>query len=368
MVINTGSLLAAIDAISLVPSRSGILPSEFFKLEKKGDKLYFSLASEVYGRTFAKGAVQMDEKDWVFYVDRNALTPFVSAPTVGPRRAFKFSVTGVVAEKKQLVVVHGKRKATFQAISEVKGYATFSGKGKLLTLTPEHRAMLYIASKYATADPTLAHLNCVYLVKKKYALASNQSVIFRAADPIIPETIPFPLMISGLFGSDKVNAITLTPDVVKLEMTNGYLCQTISTAAAKDFPQKKILSEFAKSDSFKNSFELRGRTFFRAIARMGSYLSGTVNRDMVVTVEGGKGDRLLVLEGTAPSGKFREIVRLASRLEQTIKIEWLLESLLPLAEREADIDVSSVKVSYEKDSPYRVTTSAGIDLLLSRRI
>jgi hypothetical protein len=367
MVINTGSLIAAIDAISLVPSRSGILPSEFFKLEKRGPKLYFSLAAEVYGRTFAKGAVEMKEKDWVFFVDRNALTPFVTAPTVGPRRAFKFSIVGE-GDKKRMVVVHGKRKATFQSITEVKGYATFSGKGKLLTLTPEHRAMLYIASRYATADPTLAHLNCVYMVKKKYALASNQSVIFRAADKVIPQTIPFPLMVSGMFGSDKVNAITITPDVVKLEMTNGYLCQTISTAASKDFPHKKILSEFSKSDDFKSSFELRGRTFFRAIARMGSYLSGTVNRDMVVVIEGNKGDKILVLEGTAPSGKFREVVRLAVPLAQDIKIEWLLESLLPLAEREADIDVASVKVSYDKDTPYRVSTTAGIDLLLSRRI
>lgn len=356
-------LVAAVAAINLVPSRAGISSSEFIRIRAGGTRLRLSLAAEIYGTTFAK-CEEAAETSWEFFVDRASFVPFIlAAKELGQKTPFEFKIS----EKngRTLTVRCGARRAMYQTVTEISGYSDKSDfKGVDLRLSKEQKIVLRLAAKYATPDPTVAHLNCIYLSKGKAVMASNQLSAFYMADKAAPMSVPLPLLLLSIIDSDHVKSITVANRFAKIDLDCGFLCQLTNQKAAEEFPHKAIAKSIVDGGSYKQRMVLKGSALVAVLKRIETYIASVVKRDMVVSVTGKKGEARIKLSAAVPQGSFDEFVKLAKPLPADVECQWLLALLLPLSEIAGAL--GSVAVRYNDLSPF-LFSSKGMQLLVARK-
>lgn len=363
MKIPVEALYNATATICLIPSRAGIMSSEFIKLRADKNKLRLSLAAEIYGTTYAK-ASEPGDKSWSFYVDRGSFEPFVKAAvTLGQKSPFSFHITEEA--KPQLIIHCGARKAVFQSVQDIDGYSDKADfEGKELRLTKDQKYLLRLAVKYATSDPTFAHLNCVYLSQKKSIMSSNQLAAIVLDDTAAPMSVPLPLLLLSILGNDKVKNILVSPDFAKVITTCGYLCQLTNKKAAAEFPHKAIVQNVKAAAKTKKRFVLKATSLLAALKRLETYIASIIRRDMTVTVTGKTGEAKIKLIASIPSGKFEEPVKLESPLKTDVDFELLLGMLLPLGDEAKQL--GHVAVHYDDGTPFYFAAK-GMQLIVSRK-
>lgn len=367
IIVKSDALLKALEAIDMVPSRSGIVPSEFVQIQKKGNKLSFSLASEVFGKTLVKGTDSTDG-DWVFHVDRTSLMPFVFASKNIIKPIDYVLECEEKKDNKALTIKSGRRRVKFNAITFVQGYPTYASTDALvIPLTKHQKSLLQLASEYATSDPTLGYINCVYALGKRAILASNRITLFYGADKLVPFSVPLPIVLLGLIKNDRVRSVEVSKTLVKLELDCGYICQAINATAKKDFPVKQTLSQMERGSTYHKQLSLKAKPFLTALSRLQDYIRNVVNRELIVVAACSKNDTRLRLYCDTPQGRFQEIVTMLSPAKQDTKCEWLLTSLTPLSKYDDTLSRIDVRFDDKKKSPYHLVSPKGIQIMLGRR-
>lgn len=324
-------IIQAVEAINLVPSRAGITSSEFICLESLAKRLTFSMASEVYGTTWAPKVGSSAQ--WVFHVDRASFVPFILASkTFKSKALFRFTFREARSDS-HLTVRCGRRKAVFQKIDVTRDYARdIKPKGMRLSLTANQKSLLRLAAKYSTQDPTYAHLNCVFLLKHKAVLASNRIAAFVGKDLVAPMSAPLPPLLLSLFDSDTVKEIIVGKKQARLELTCGYICQLINEEAIKDFPVKSLIAAVRRGARLPKVFSIKAKSFLDSLGRLQEYVNVLTKREMLVEVTGKQGNEYLSMACTVPNGRFEERLRLTSELQQDVLCKWLMKTILPLSE------------------------------------
>lgn len=358
-------LCGAASAIDLVPSRAGISTSEFIRLHCSKGKLRLSLAAEIYGATEAHQDPATTE-EWEFFVDRATFIPFVNAALELKQKApFDFKHEPSKKGNAQLTVRCGRRRGVFQSATEITGYATpKEAAGLKLKLTANQQTILTLAVKYATPDPTIAHLNCVYLQKRKAIMASNQLSAFWMEDPVVPFSAPLPLLLMSVCERADVKDLIVSAKSARVTMSCGYLCQFTNQKAAEDFPYKQIIKNIQAAEAYRKQFTIAAASLMAVLKRLESYIVSVVKRDMVVTVHGSKGDTTLQLVASVPQGRFEETVEVLHPLRRDVECEWMLSLLLPLYEVAGKL--GNITVKYDEGSPF-LFSSKGMRLLASRK-
>lgn len=342
--IESDKIIQAVEAISLVPSRAGITSSEFVRLESTSHQLTFSMASEVYGTTWAPK--RGSSKRWVFHVDRASFIPFILASRTFQSKALFRFILRVAGDNSHLVVRCGNRKAVFQKIDVMHDYTEDEKpKGAKLLLTSSQKSLLRLAAKYATQDPTYAHLNCVYLHKGKAVLASNRIAAFVGRDLVAPMSAPLPPLLLSLFDSNIVKQMIVSKKQARLELTCGYICQLINEEAVRDFPLRDLLAAVRKAARLPKVFSIKARSFLASLERLQEYVNVLTKREMLVEVSGKQGDAYLSMSCSVPNGKFEERLRLTSKLGQDVVCKWLMKNILPLSD--VVNDIKSIDVHYD---------------------
>jgi len=363
------SLIKAVKAIDLVPTRSGIVPSEFIQLEKKKDRLYLSLAAEVFGRTFAK-AEEQDGDEWMFHVDRTALVPWVlAAETFGSTKPFEFNVIDKKGSK-VLLLKSGRRRVIFNSITFISGYPEYRAADSItVSLDPRQKLLLQLAAKYASPDPTLAYLNCAYMSKHKAILASNRISLFYGKNSDIPITVPLPLHLLGLLGAENIKTIEIAKKVVKLTLDCGYICQAINATAKTEFPVEQSLKQFKIGEKYPVQFKIKAKPFLEAVARLKAYVSGSTQREMFMYAQGIKNETKIKLYSSTPQGIFTEYVNAINPSKTDFTCEWKLDYLAFLEEHSETLRMLEVRFSDKEKSPYHINSpTEDISLMLSRRV
>jgi len=336
-------IIQAVEAINLIPSRAGITSSEFIRLEALAKRLTFSMASEVYGTTWAPKIGSNEE--WVFHVDRASFVPFILASKAFKSKALFRFIFREARNGSHLTVRCGRRKAVFQKIDVTRNYAEdIKPKGAKLSLTPKQKSLLRLAARYSTQDPTYAHLNCVFLLRHKAVLASNRIAAFVGKDSVVPMSAPLPPLLLSLFDSDMVKEIIVSKKQARLELTCGYICQLINDEAVRDFPVKGLMAAVRKGARLPKVFSIKAKSFLASLGRLEEYVSVLTKREMLVEVVGRQGDEYLSMACTVPNGRFEERLRLTSELQQDVACKWLMKNILPLSEVVDAID--SIDVHY----------------------
>lgn len=331
--ISTDALFAAFDVLDLVPTRPGIPASEYIKaVRKKNSLVEFHIASEISGFVVLKG-----EGDWptskVWYIDRRLLAPFViAAKAVGSKVDFEFSL-----KEGQMVVRHGRRRATFTESPAVPGYGDVpSNGGSSISLAPEALSLIVCAREFASGDPSTPELNCVFIRPSNSKgdlriYAATKKVIYyaRSGEHVkMAHSLPMPPYIVSLLSNDKLRKIYWTKREVVLEFRNGKVWQSTSVKAAK-FPVKSVHKYFEDSEAFREAFRVDSRALALGICRLGAYLTAVRREDWTLAIRGSKGADKLSLRSAVPQVAFGELVRDA-KIKVDIDLVWPLGIVLPL--------------------------------------
>lgn len=361
MIVSQQKIHEAVSVINLVPTRSGIPCSEFMRLRKHGSQLKLALASEVFGEVAIPG--EHGTEDWTFYLDRKLFVPFVLASAdLRSKAPFTFTID----KNKSLRISNGRRTARFSPIEELEGYSSVkSTSGADLILTKKQRQILYLASRYATRDPTAANLNCVYLLKGKAVISSTKYAIFYAEDKQAPVSLPLPLQIMDLLNSPVASKITTSKSYVVVVTAIGSVAQSLNEKA-KDFPKDAAIKLIREVEKYPFQFALSAVPFVEVASRLNQYVSGTVNRDIVIDISGAAGDKFLRVVCQAPQGTFKERFAIKSKLQSTFTCSWLMDSILPLTDSAADLGDIKVYFNVDKKTPYCLRAK-NIRLLLTTR-
>jgi hypothetical protein len=360
MRIDANDLIEALDAVSLIPSRSGIAQSEFVKIVQAKGTVKFFLASEIFGMTEVKG--DKAEAPWVHYADRASLMPFVrAAKDLGRLSPFEF----VSSKNGVLTVRQGRRKADFAKIDPINGYVEkVTVDSKPLKLTSEQKSFLTLASKYASTDPTISHLNCIYMSKGRALLASNDVAVAMVADPVLPVSVAIPSQLIAALGSEYSQTLSANQSISYLKMSCGWLAQT-PNEKTKNFPKVVIAGAFEDAKKYKLRVVFSGHKLMEALKRLETYISMVVKRDFIVTVSGAQGERRIQLVCKAPQGTFQESVTAIKPVSKDFSCDWLMSHLLPLAELKS-IGRIAVKFDDSKTSPYYFSAD-NVRVLLPKR-
>lgn len=360
MIVIAKHLIEAVEAISLIPPRAGIVSSEFIRIRYAGGKMKLAMAAEAYGEVSVPGKGTLGSgKDWQFWVDRSLFEPFVLAAREKPTAEFKF----LGAER--LVVKCGRRRARFNKADAIAGYAVPpSDAGTVIKLTDTQKQLLQLAGAYATHDPTLADYNCVYLKEGTGILAASHSSAFHAIDKTVKATVPLPLLLVGLMTSSKPYDISLVKKSVLLQFPFGAICQLMNQKAKAGFPAKSLLKQLDEAASFPSRFTIKATSLLNALKRQEAIIAASVKRDLVAKMWGPAGNKWIHITCVAPQGQFTERVLLRSPLAKDINCEMLMAQLLPLAEHaNALVDI---EVKFRKDSSFYIS-GHGIRMLIARK-
>lgn len=365
----------ALSIISLVPSRAGIMPSEFVRMSAAKGQLTLALAAELFGEV-PLASIDLVGETWVFFAERRLLSAFVNACNDAKDTdeiVLEFVPPLDLASTGTLKIKYKRRRAVLQGIQgiqEITGYGRNSGKDMSpITLTDEHKALIRLAAKYAPMDPTAADLNCVYLLKGHAVQSSNQVVIFSATDLSVPLTMPFPLMLPELLSNQAITGIQVGDKGTRITFTSGYLFQLINEKCRTDFPSKKILGYVADAAKIPILLSFKPGDLLTILQRLQTYTSSSAGSvEVTVQCKGTAGKRVVVLTSKATQGYFNENMTIDQPLAADMTCEWPLAHLLPFTEFVSNQPTMSV--AFGATGPFDFHSTVGgaeLDLIIARK-
>lgn len=360
-VIKKDEMLQAISVLDLVPQRAGIPSSDYVRVLSDSRSLEMALSSSVSGVVSLKMDGAKADKNMMF-VDRRLFIPFIQMGR-GWKGDFKFSVS-----EQKWVVRQGSRQAEFALKKDtVLGYPVFKSLKDLkeIKLSENLRKLLLASNQCATADPSLQHLNCVY-IGGKTVMATNLAVMFVGArDKEDSMRFAFPVGVIPLLGDGLVLGVGVENDKVILDCGCGYIEGMVSAVAKKDFPRDSILSNVKKGRDWPTLLRLPAEKLAKMLVRLSEYLASVKREDWVVRldVSGGKVKATVRVQ----QGKFEESIDIEDSKAEGV-IEWPLEIVHPVLSYIAENgETVKVKVDDRKKTPYLIS-GGGVEMMIGRRL
>jgi hypothetical protein len=367
--IKRDEIINVVEVLSMIPSRPGIITSEFIKVSGKKNKVKMMMASEVSGYTEIKG-----NGDWPFekdiYIDRRLFDPFISAAkNIKSKSDFRFIKSG----KKELTIVNGNRKAKLTCADSKAGYEDIGKTTRHEVKTEKELNTLLIAAKHCAEESTSEpEKNCVYARRsgKNIVLYATTGVLNIRAEVksklVLNEPIPLPLFIIDLMANPKLVGVEATKHEVILDFGIGKVWETISVEAKKKFPYKRIdnLISTEKKNS-KLAFVVDAKSYGVVIERLAGYLGSVRRLDWVLTLTGKKGSSKL--ETIIPLGHtmFRDKIKLKKKIAYDFSVDLPFDRVIGVL---GVIALTGEKIHWSFDKENRSYVKAGnIELLISRR-
>jgi DNA polymerase III sliding clamp (beta) subunit (PCNA family) len=368
-IVNRDEIINAVDDLSLVPSRPGIVTSEYIRVTSSKNKIRMSMTSEISGYSEATGKGRWPF-DKTIYIDRRIFDPFITtAKNIKSKAEFIFSKSG----KNELSISNGHRKVKLSCSDKKSGYNELGKTSGHEVKVEKALSTLLLAAKHCaeteTAEP---EKNCVYARKSgKYLILYATTGILNIRCKIknklyLKEPLPFPLYIIDLLSSDRLVGIESTKHDVVLDFKSGKIWQTISVPAKKKFPWKQI-DKLIDNESKKSKlgFVVEAKQFGLIIDRLAGYLGSVRRLDWVLQLKGRKDSSRL--ETIVPLGHttFKDKIKVRKPITFDFSVDLPFDRILGVLEVIASTG-EKVYWNFDKDNRSYVKTS-GIELLISRR-
>lgn len=360
-IIKKDELIDAIRILGLVPERAGIPSSDYFRVIPRKKMLEIAISSSVTAVVRIAVSESVEDLDKPFFIDRRILTPFVLA---GKDFRSDFQVGTKVQDK--WVINQGRRQAELSVRTDgITGYMDWKDHKSLkeIKLTEELRRMLMVSNTCSTEDPSLQHLNCVYL-GGKLVLATNQTVIFVGAGGDSTLKFPFPLGVIPLLGESVVQAVGVEGEKVILDCKYGYVEGTVSAIAQQKFPKDAILHQIENAEKWPVVAKLPAEKLSKVLGRLTTYLGGVKKESWVLNLE--ITDSQIKAVVRVKQVEFKETISVEAVTKETVVVEWPLDAVKPIidyiAEKQTDF---KIKTNEQNKTPYLID-GAGIRMMMSR--
>lgn len=306
--------------VDQVDNASGLLSSQFIKLDLKGSMLTLHLSGLCVG--LATCPVAEPKEDWTWYVDRRVIGAFLNS-TKAKAKAVSVDKVGDA-----LVWRAGRQKITAAAIEPVTGYASWEAKGAKLVLTDSLRADVALHASYAPTDDNLA---AVVLAKGYGTLASDSFAVSAVLDKSQPTSLKLPTLLSKMLGTSGNAHALVDKDGAGVKYPNGYLYQSLPTNCVTGYPLKKFSQVLNDRISAKPALKIKAKALVDALVHLRGYVFGGAEEALVICSQGKPGIVSLKLDVAQGS------VQTSAEGEWTadFKLSWPLARLQPWAERAA---------------------------------
>lgn len=343
MIVPAKDLRQAIKILELVPQRAGIPSSDYIRVEQRNGELEMALASEVVGRAWVKAKGQVEP----FAIDRRLLSPFLLA---GEEQ--KTQECELTDEKERWRIRQGNRKLELE-----KKKLGMSGYGKRLDvkgwkevqIAPAAREELQIAATCSTADPSLPHLNAIY-VKDGQVWATNTKLILSMATKLLADG-PWPVTVAGLLKNELLERVALQGHTMVLEAANGYLEAQVPEMAQKKFPQVRLKEQLELAEKWPLVLEIDSKALAATVGRLQQYLVQIRREDWVLKLTG-QSNRVRA-QVKVQQGKFEELA--GAEWKQEVEMEWPLDKIGPVLEYMGKTKQTvRVRVDEKKQTPYLI--------------
>lgn len=369
-IVNRDEIINVVEVLSMIPSRPGIITSEFIHIAYWGkNKIRLTMASEVSGYVEIKGV-----NKWPFeksiYIDRRLFDPFISAAkNIKSKSDFQF----IKSDKKELTIVNGNRKAKLTCAEPKAGYEDIGKTTGHEVKTEKELNTILIAAKHCAEESTSEpEKNCVYARRsgKNIAIYATTGVLNLRAKVksklYIKEPLPIPLYIIDLLANTKLVGVEATKHELVLDFGIGKVWETISVQAKKKFPWKRIdeLIDKESKDS-KLAFTVDAKSYGTVIERLAGYLGSVRRLDWVLTIKGKKGSRSL--ETIIPLGhtQFKDKVKTRKKIAYDFSVDLPFDRVIGVL---GTIASTGERIHWSFDKENRSYVKAGnIELLISRR-
>jgi hypothetical protein len=334
--IQVTDLHAAFKVLDLVPSKSGIQSSDFILVDfTKSDKARFVLSSDMLGAAYAKTSGGWVPKKF-YFIDRRLLTPFVASV---PENEFKddnrkiskpFVFSEMEGGKKICVQWSNRTLELALPKDDITGYGQFLPLGDLKKLNVDAtlRLALAAAASCSTNDPSVPHLNSVYLHNKRVYATDNVCLFYADKADLTVSNTPFPASIVRTFANNLVTSVLHGKNHISVMCVNGRLEQAVYSDAKTKFPFSACDKHIEWAKKHQPALKFSSKAFGEVASRLAGYLSGVKREEWRLCIQGEKGEKKVKVLCTIAQGRFEEELVASVRCESTIAVEWPLDRLL----------------------------------------
>lgn len=354
-------LITAVAVLSLVPQRAGVPSSDFVKVSPKGRYIEMSLSSTVTAVVRVSYSGLIGEKQ-DFFIDQGLFQAYVQAG-----KTWKGNFKTAVSEGKWYIS-QGSRKAELSLRTEpLGGYGVWKERDSLkeIKLSEQLRRLLLASNHCSTADPSLPHLNCVY-IGGKLVLSTNLISLFvgvRQKEDSL--RIPFPVGIIPLLGDSLVQAVGVENDRVILDCGCGYIEGSISAVAQKSFPKRDVVEKIKKGRLWPVLVKLPAEKLAKVLTRLSSYLSNVKREDWVVDLSIAEG--VVKASVNVQQGRFEEKLEFENTKAEGV-VRWPLELAQAVVEyMAANGEMIKIRVDESKNTPY-LLSGGGVEMMIARQV
>ena len=368
-VIEKKDILNAVKVLELVPLRAGVPSSDFIKMTARKQSILMSLSSTVTAvvrAPYQSGGLEQK----VIFIDRGLFTAYVLAGAKW-KGDFEFGL-----DEDKLHLKQGRRKAEFNLRAEpLGGYGEWRTKDghKEIKLDENLKNMLLASNACATGDPSMPHLNCVY-INGQLVLSTNDRSLFvgRRSTKEDGLEIPFPVGIIPLLGGDLVDSVGVDGDRVVLDCGCGYVEGTVSAPAKKDFPKAGMEKSIKVARAWPLFVNLPATKIERILERLVAYLPSVKREDWVVTLQLSKGQVKAYV--AVQQGRFEESTKVEGLAEEG-NIKMRLDMVYPVIRYIASTDTKEnpaeifIRVDESKKTPFHIANdkkNADVEMMAGR--
>lgn len=364
-------LVEALRILNLVSSRDNASASNFFVVESANDGM---ISMRVAGASVAEVNIA-GTGIWPyvepFFIDRKIFSPFVLA-SKEIRNKFPFEFF----DKEELVVRHGRRKATFSPQPAIAGYAFLGSmsKSSKLDLSPEIIRLMNCCATCASTELSNAFTSCVFMNptdKGVDLLATNGTVGLRVAvklDIPIDSPIPFPLPMMEVIQAGGLKSLRWGKNCIIGKFDTGKVWQTIMVESLKEFPVQTTTDIIASGrDRAMTVFQVSAYKFAKVMDRLALYLQSVNKADWVLEIVGKKGLDQIQITAKMPGSSVREQITVLGTLQKDFVMEWPLAVMNSVfqfvGKNEEDMAMrvglnSKLNISYVRCGPIELTVSS----------
>jgi len=355
-------LIKAVSVLSLVPQRAGVPSSDFAKVTPKKKLIEMSLSSTVTAVVragYLNGSLNAATD---FFIDNGMLSAFVVG---GKNWKGNFKV-GV--DESKFYIRQGSRHAELSMRQEpLGGYGSWANRDGLkeIKLNDELRKLLLASNACSTGDPSLPHLNCVY-VGGRLVLSTNLISLFvgiRTKEDALK--IPFPVGIIPLLGDQLVDSVGVDGDRVILDCGCGYVEGTVSAVAKKNFPKGGLIENVKKARTWPVLAKIPAERLSKMMQRLVNYLVSVKREDWLVSLEMTNGKVSASVK--VQQGRFEETMDVDG---MTIEgsVSWPLEQVKPVLDYIAEASAYvRIRVDEKKKTPYLIS-GGGVEMMVARKL
>lgn len=325
----------AIKLLDSVPTRNGIVSSEFIKMKQQSPRsLSLYLSSDVFGEAILR-TIKPTELKKSLYLDRRMVTPFVNAGVDFKNPLYEFTVANG-----SVTIKHGSRRALLENNTEATGYETLPdfSQAEHIEVNEDWAAVANCALLCACFDPTTPSLNCVYIKpdgNKARVRASDTKLVFQG---LLPERV-FPCKIPIAIPLELVDKLSLFSNGIfyysrkwaMLQFSVGRLWQAVKIECRKSFPHESIARVVRDMHANGETVLMLGsQSLVSAGDRIATYLKSVTQDKPVLKLSATTGKKVSHLFSETVGAQFNELVKLVTDARRDCNVEWPLMAVLPI--------------------------------------